>query len=188
MKTRYALLIAILTVTACKKAEAPVADPFPVKQTVAGIPLIDFDSPEARFSCLAPRNWGIQPEKYLDSHKGASFTGDGGHILILKYPETDAQYTDAQKYAETFWMIDPKGKQPEITKELIGGATVLRFHMERMPYPKRTRNEDKPDRIDYALFPIKGGFFEIQHTAPAETYMKTMPVFEAVVKSFKPQS
>ncbi len=34
----------------------------------------------------------------------------------------------------------------------------------------------------------KNGFFSISHTAPADAYQRTLPIFEAVVKSFQPKS
>ncbi len=36
-------------------------------------------------------------------------------------------------------------------------------------------------RYDYALIPVKGGFFAIEHRAPLNAYKVTLPVFEAVV-------
>ena len=188
MKIRLALLAALLALSACKRAAPTAADSFPVKETAAGVPMIDFDSPEAGFSCRAPRDWGVRPEKYLAASKGAAFTGPGGNITILKYPESEPGRTDAKSYAETFWLVDPKGKQPEITEETVAGAKILRFHLERAAMIPHSKTMLPPERYDYALVPVKGGFFEIQHRAPAGEYQKTLPVFEAVVRSFKPKS
>ena len=187
MKNRTALLIALLALTACKRPAQTAIDPLPVKKAIGDVPMIDFDSPEAHFSCLAPRNWGIRSQKYLEARKGSVFTGEDGRIMVYKYPDFEPQYTDAQTYAETFWQIAPNGKQPEIAKEKIGGTTVIRFHLERSSLIPHSKTLMPPTRYDYALFPIKGGFFEIQHAAPAATYQKTLPVFEAVVRSFKPK-
>lgn len=184
MKTPSAILLALLTLSACKRSETPAADPFPVKSMIGDVPLIDFESPEAKFTCLAPRNWSIQPPKYLDAAKGAAFSSDKSVITILRYPESESIYNDAQKYADSFFMI---GDQPVVTKEKIGDNTILRFHQERASQIPHTRKYAKPKRYDYALFPIKGGFFEIMHAAPADDYKSTLPVFEAVVRSFKPK-
>lgn len=185
MKSALALAV-LVAFAACKRApeEGPVA--VPTKEVVAGVAMIDFTSDEAKFTARLPGEWGAMPEKYFEPSRGISmWDGKATHITISKYPETDKQYTDARKYAETFWMLTGKD-QPEITQEKIGDNAVLRLHYERMPFPKRTRN-DPPNRLDYALFPVKGGFYEVRHTAPVDTYQKTLPVFEAVVRSFKPK-
>ena len=43
------------------------------------------------------------------------------------------------------------------------------------------------NREDTVIIPHQDGFFTISHTAPADTYRKTLPVFEAVVESFQPK-
>ena len=42
-------------------------------------------------------------------------------------------------------------------------------------------------RSDHAIIPIQGGFFAIEHRAPLNAYERTLPVFEAVVRSFNPK-
>lgn len=184
-----ALVLAIFAVLcACKRSSQEAATTVPTTEVVAGVALIDFEAAEAKFSCRVPGEWGVLPGKYFDPSKGLLLSGpQATHISISKYPDLDPRYKDARAYAETFWMLDPKGKQPEITQEKIGELTVLRFHYERMPYPKRTRNSDRPERLDFALIPVNGGFYEIQHSASVDTYLKTFPVFEAVVRSFRPK-
>ncbi len=188
MKTALALAV-LVAFSACKRAtqEGPVV--VPTKEVVAGVAMIDFTSEEAKFTCRLPGEWEVREDKYLKRSLGLSLSGpEATHIAIFKYPEMNDQYNEARAYAESIPLITPDGKQPEITVEKFGDNTVLRFHYARMPYPKRTRNSDRPERLDFALIPIKGGFYEIKHTASADTYLKTFPVFEAVVRSFKPQS
>ncbi|MBI5246767.1 MAG: hypothetical protein HY923_06265 [Elusimicrobia bacterium] len=188
MNIGRALLLAVLALSACKKAAGTAADAFPVKDTIAGVPMIEFDSPEAHFSCLAPRDWGIVPEKRLQGYKGAAFTLSDVSISILKYPESSPDVKDARKFAESFWQADVNGKQPDIAEENIGGATVLRLHIEREPLIPHSKTKRPPVRHDFVLVPVKGGFYEISHSAPAASYQKTLPVFEAIVRSFKPKS
>lgn len=183
---RVLALAALVALSACKRApqEGPVV--VPTQEVVAGVEMIDFTSDEAKFTARVPGEWGVREAKYFDPAKGLSlWDGKTTHISISKYPDMDKQYTDARAYAETFWMLSDKG-QPEITPQKVGDSTILRFHYERMPYPKRTRN-DRPERIDIALVPVKGGFYQIQHSASVDTYQKTLPVFEAVVRSFQPK-
>ena len=187
MKPALALAV-LVAFAACKRSpqEGPVV--VPTREVVAGVAMIDFTSDEAKFTARVPGEWGAMPGKYLDPAKGLSLSGPAAtHITIFKYPEINDRYKDARAYAESFPLITPDGKQPEITEERIGENAVLRLHYERMPYPKRTRNSDRPNRLDFALIPVKDGFYEIQHSASVDTYEKTLPVFEAVVKSFKPK-
>ena len=135
-----------------------------------------------------PGEWDVREAKYLARSLGVSLSGpEATHLAIFKYPEMNAPYNEARAYAESIALITPDGKLPEITEEKFGDNTVLRFHYEHMPYPKRTRDSDRPERLDFALIPVKGGFYEIKHTASVDTYRKTLPVFEAVVRSFKPK-
>lgn len=187
------LVLAVAAFAACKRAPQTAVDLVPVKEVVGDTPMIDFVAEEAGFSCRAPRDWGMR-EKFFENKHGAAFVGRpvGGrstlaYITIRRYPESESQYNDARAYAETFWMLSEKG-QPEITEEKIGGRTVLRFHYERPYYKPHSRKLEYMNRFDYALFPIKGGFFQIEHRAPVAEYKATLPIFEAVVRSFKPQA
>lgn len=186
MRSALALAV-IVALSACKRSpqEGPVV--VPTAEVVAGVEMIDFTSDEMGFSCRIPGEWGVMPGKHLDPSKGLSLTGPGAsHLNIYKYPEINPAYKDARAYAESLELITPDGKRPEITEERMGDRMVLRLHYERMPYPKRTRGKDRPNRLDFALIPVKDGFYEIKHTASVDTYQKTLPVFEAVVRSFKP--
>lgn len=191
MNRRLAAALALsVALSACKRA-AP--DPTPTKEIAGGVEMIDYDAAQGTFSCRAPRSWGVRETK-VKASDCATFVGprdartDGSsYITIMRYPESAPQWTDAEKYAESFWKLDPRGKKPEIARENIGGAVVLRFHQER---PFRKLHESKAGymlRYDYALVPVKGGFYEIEHRAPASAYAATLPVFEAVVRSFKPK-
>jgi len=186
---KSALALAVLVIfAACKRAteEGPVV--VPTQEVVAGVEMIDFTSDEAKFTCRLPGEWGVREEKHLARSKGISLSGpEATHIVIFKYPEINDQYKDARVYADSLALITPDGKPPVVTEEKMGDHNVLRFHYERMPFPKRTRNSDRPNRIDFALIPVKDGFYEIKHTASVDTYLKTLPVFEAVVRSFKPK-
>lgn len=194
MKIFYLLMFAVLPFSACKRTPQSSADVAPVKEVIAGVPMIDFVSTEARFSCRAPRDWGMR-EKFVENKNGAAFVGKSAapganfvYISIRRYPESESIYNDARKYAETFWEIDPQHKQPEITTEKIGDLYVIRFHQERPYYKPHSHKLEYMNRYDYALFPIPGGFFEIEHRAISTDYKSTLPVFEAVVRSFKPKT
>ena len=186
----FALAVAL---SACKRGTPEAEGPTPTKEVVAGVEMIDYDAEQGTFSCLAPRHWGIREEKGEKSDVAVfvgprdSKTMGGSYITILKYPDSAPQYADAEKYAETFWEIDPKMKQPALERRTIGGKTVIFFHQER-PFRKlHSHQVEYRIRHDYALIPVKGGFFEIEHRAPVDAYKTTIPIFEAVVKSFQPK-
>jgi len=184
---RFALLFAAgLALAACKKSEPP--GPAPTLETVAGEGLIDYDPPKGAFTCRAPGEWKAREES--NGTDTVTFIGPGAqgaaHIRILQYPhDKNDPWSDADKYASSFWEIDPKNKQPALEKTKIGDNSVIRFHQERPAYKLHSKKVDRVERHDYALIPVKGGFFEIWHTAPADSYQKTLPVFEAVVRSFR---
>lgn len=187
MKRALALAV-VVALSACKRAPEEGPAVVPTREVVAGVEMIDFTSDEAKFTARVPGEWAVREEKHLQRALGLSLSGPAGtNIVIFKYPEVNPAYKDARSYAESMPLITPDGKQPEITEEKIGDLAILRFHYERMPFPRRTRDDDRPNRLDFALVPTKDGFYEIKHTASVDTYRKTLPVFEAVVRSFKPK-
>lgn len=189
---RFALLFAAaLALTACKKSEPAAVELAPTKETVAGVALIDYDPPQGAFTCRAPGEWKAREDSAAGTDSvvffGPSTPRGGAAIHILQYPHgKNDPWSDADKYAESFWEIDPKMKQPALERKKIGDNTVILFNQER-PFrkPHSTKIEHMV-RHDYALIPVKGGFFEISHSAPVHSYRETLPIFEAVVRSFRP--
>lgn len=182
---------ACLALSSCTKKAETAADPVPVKETVAGVGLIDYDSSKGAFTCRAPGVWKAR-EDSAAADDNVTFIGQLSDsrlafIDILQYPGSTKQWSDAQKYAESFWEVTPDNKLPVLEKKTIGDKEVIVFHYEK---PFRKLHSTKIEymlRLDYALIPVKGGFFELWHTAPSDRYQETLPVFEAVVRSFKPK-
>lgn len=185
------LIAAHVALAACKKSEPAAVNLTPTKETVAGMNLIDYDPPKGAFTCRAPADWKGRED--FDGTDSITFIGPwspkgGAYINILQYPHSkNDQWKDAEKYAASFWETDPKGAPPALEKIKIGDNTVIRFHQERPFYKPHQQRIDHMERHDYALIPVKGGFFEIWHSAPVDSYQKTLPIFEAVVRSFKPK-
>jgi hypothetical protein len=193
-------LAVLLAIASCKRAPQEAKNELPVTETAAGVDLIDFDWPEAKFSCRAPADWKLEDKRYLAPEKGVSFMGNSSpnapitnnsklsHINILKYPESGAEYKTAQQYADSFWQVTEDGKPPKLEKKKIGDNEVIMFHLER-PFRKvHSKKIEYMQRMDYAIIPRKDGFYELWHTAPTESYQNTLPIFEAVVRSFKPHN
>ena len=193
MKAPFMLMIAAyIALAACKKSEPAAENLTPTKETVAGTALIDYDPPSGAFTCRAPGAWKGREE--TDVTDTITFIGPWSpkgvaYINILQYPHGEHdQWKDAETYANSFWQKDPAGKQPAVETLKIGGNTVLRLHQDR-PFRKLHSNKvEYMERHDFALIPVKGGFFAISHSAPVDSYQETLPIFEAVVRSFKPKS
>lgn len=194
MSRPLGLLFALAAaLSSCNRGTPEMADPTPTREIVAGVELIDYDAAQGAFSCRAPRYWTVREERIKKSDAVIFLaprdpqTMGGSYIMILEYPDSAPQYGNAEKYAETFWELDPKMKQPALERRKIGDKTVIFFHQERPFYKPHSRKIEHMLRHDYALIPVKGGFFEIEHRAPVNAYEATLPVFEAVVKSFQPR-
>lgn len=193
MKRPWLLAFAVcLALSACKQKTETAADALPVKETVGGAALIDYDSPKGAFACRAPAEWKIR-EDSSSGTDSTTFIGplSGGRLAfvsILQYPHgPDDPWKDARKYAESFWEITPDNKQPPLEIQKIGGRDAIRFHFEKPFRKPHSKKIEYMLRLDYALIPVKGGFFELWHSAPADRHQETLPVFEAVVRSFKPK-
>lgn len=186
------LLIAILLLlTGCKQT-APETDTVPVKEVVSGIGMVDYDAPKGSYACRAPGEWkadelnesyGIDSVMFFGPLNGARPISV--FIGIMKYPSPNERVNNAEAYAKSFELVDFKDTVYE--KRDIGGRQVIFFNRER-PFRKlHSTKVEYIERQDIALIPVKGGFFRIDHTAPKDAYQKTLPVFEAVVRSFKPK-
>lgn len=174
--------------SACKRAAPEKVDLTPTKEIVAGVEMIDYDDGKGAYTCRAPRLWGMNEDD------DATFVGPrdprtmgSAYITILRYPGRSKRWSDPQKYAESFWQIDPKNKQPALEKRTVGDRTVIFLHQERPFYKLHSSKAEYMLRYDYALIPIKDGFYAISHRAPLSAYETTLPIFDAVVRSFKPK-
>lgn len=189
---RRMALAVLLVLPGCK--QRATEELVPIKEIVSGVEMIDYDSPKGTYVCRAPANWkGDElPERY--GTDTVSFIGPltgprpiSVFINVMKYPLKHETVSDPEAYAESFWELTPDHKPPKREVLDISGRKVIRFSWER-PYRKLHSNKvEYIERQDIALIPVKGGFFRIDHTAPKDAYQKTLPVFEAVVRSFKPK-
>jgi hypothetical protein len=188
---RPLLLLALLAAAGCRKAAPPVAENLaPTRAVVAGVPLIDYDAATGEFSCRAPGEWRALEDK--DMGPRVMFFGPGDskyprsvQISILRYPDggsikTPQDYWDSLKIAG-------RGPSALETREL-NGRTVYAVHYDVDQRPLHGEKILYTKREDVVLIPGKTGFFAVTHAAPAETYKRTLPVFDAVVASFQPKS
>ncbi|MFI5363239.1 MAG: hypothetical protein ACHQ49_14830 [Elusimicrobiota bacterium] len=189
---RTYLLLAVLLASACRKASPPrqKAEIIPTRAVVAGVPLVDYDAATGEFSCRAPGEWRALEDKSLGPR--VMFFGPGSAkypnsvaISVLRYPDggrikTPREYWDSLRLS---------GQNPSpLETRAAGGRTEYSLHYELPQRPLHGSKTLYLKREDVVMIPVKDGFFAISHSAPAETYELTMPVFEAVVASFTPKS
>lgn len=156
--------------------------------------MIDFDSANGTYMCRAPGEWRALEHPERQGVDTVSFFGplQGSKPLsvtigIMKFPIGTEGNKGPEAYAESFWEFTPDANPPKREIIEINGKQVIRFAIERPYVPLHAAKAEYIERWDFALIPVKDGFFRIQHKAPKDAYMKTLPVFEAVVRSFKPK-
>lgn len=184
---RGALLLLLLA--GCRQrpdGEAPRAP-----ETAAGVEMIDYAPPAGTFSCPAPAAWkGEETSDYGPDEVAfiapAGARGASVSISISRFPNKADKYVDPEAYAKSWSEVD--GKPVAMTKTDLGGRSVIRYFRERPARALHSRKVLYQVRDDAALIPAPGGFFEIRHSAPLEDYRRTLPVFEAVVRGFRPKS
>jgi|CXWL01.1.fsa_nt_gi hypothetical protein len=191
LKTALPFLILL---SACGRKTETAAET-PVKATpVAGLEFIDYVPPAGTYTCRAPAHWkGEETTDYGPDEvsfigevtKGLAMESKLVSISISKYPNKSDKYVDAEAYAKSESVVS--GKPVVYEKKIIEGKTVIRFSHERTARAMHSKKAPRHVREDVALIVVPGGFFEITHTGPVETYGNTLPVFEEVVRSFKPK-
>jgi hypothetical protein len=188
---RFPIFLAVLLAAACRKGSAPAeTSSVPTRAVVAGVPLIDYDAATGEFSCRAPGEWQALEDKSIGPR--VMFFGPGSAkyprsvaISVLRYPDGGSIKTPQE-----FWdslKISDQNPSPLQTRE-VNGRTAFTLHYDQAQRPLHGYKVLYMKREDVVMIPVKDGFYAIAHSAPAETYEATLPVFEAVVASFQPKS
>lgn len=189
---RLSLLCAVLLAAACRKGASSSGETgaVPTRAVVAGVPLIDYDAATGEFSCRAPGEWQALEDKSIGPR--VMFFGPGSAkyprsvaISVLRYPDGGAIKTP-QEYWDSLKLSD-QNPSPLQTRE-VNGRTEYALHYDLAQRPLHGYKVLYMKREDVVMIPVKDGFYAIAHSAPAETYEATLPVFEAVVSSFQPKS
>lgn len=190
--TRTVLVLAVLVAAAaCRKPAAPAEPSSPqTREVVAGTALIDYVSAAGDFSCRAPGDWRALEDKTLGPR--VMFFGPGDEkfprsvqISVLRYPDGGNIRTP-----QDFWnSLKVSGRAPSpLESRTVNGRTVYAVHYDEEQRPLHGKRVLYVKRSDAVLIPAQDGFFAVTHVAPAEIYLRTMPVFDAVVASFQPKS
>ncbi len=187
---RLSIILLLCAVSACKdKAPAPVA--VPVKGVVAGLEMIDYQEPSGAFEIQGPSAWQVREDNRLGPSvmllgPGTAKFPRSVSISVSRYPNTVDKSPDPKSYYSMLDLISENRNVSTYTERLFGGRSASHYSLES---PRRRIHERKIAyfiRQDVAIIPFDGGFFQITHSAPLEIYKETLPVFEAVVASFKP--
>lgn len=194
MMTRLSLLAVLAIFVACRKsAPAPAStaskDPLQTREIVAGEDMIDF--PDAAFACRAPAHWATE-EPRREGQPLISFWGPpvGAAkarpvIAVARYPGEGTQNKTPKDYIAGLELLDRKVEGLSVTT--INGHRTTRFHSEHEVLFPESDKVRYVAREDVALVEVNGGYFELTHSAPRDGYDRTLPVFEALVRSFKPK-
>lgn len=186
------LLIAVLltNLASCKKKETAPAQA-PVKAVVTGLEMIDYQEPSGAFEVVGPADWKVREDDQLGP--SVMFLGPGTSkyprsvsISVSRYPNQVDKSPDPKKYYAGMELIESHKLVMPYTKRVIGAREVECYAFES---PFRRLHERKiayQKREDTVIIPFAGGFYSISHDAPVDIYKETLPVFEAVVASFKP--
>ena len=188
------LLAAFVALTAgCRKApEAAKEMLVPAKAVVAGERLIHFDEQSGGFACDAPAEWKAVEDNYSGGPLVMFFGPTNGprrgtaSIGISRYPAVADKIKTPEEFLTMLKLTDRKPS--ELTSRTVDGRTVYEVHYET---PQRAAQGHKilyMNRADAAMIPSKDGFYLISHTAPVDVYQATLPVYQAVVDSFRPKS
>lgn len=187
---RAALAALLLLAAACKKAPPASPDEPPTVATVAGERLIDYDGPKGLFRCRAPAEWKAlefddrTPSVMLAGTIRGPLRGKVA-ISITYYDGANDPVTTPQAYWDG---LKVSGQKPSpLETRTAGGRTVYALHAERPQHPPHGWKVLWMNREDTVLVPAKKGFFALTHSAPADAYAQTLPVFEALVASFDPK-
>lgn len=188
---RFFLAGLVVLAASCGKNEPPQEDLTPTKAVVAGQKLIDFDEQSGAFSLLAPADWKAMEDPAAIGPMVMFFgpmEGPGRgktSISASRYPNKPDPFKTPQELWDSAKLFDRKPSPLE--KRMFGKREAYTFHLESPHYAPDSRKILYVDRNDTAMIPFKDGFYELSHTAPADSYKGTFPVFEAMVASFQPK-
>ncbi|OGR90599.1 MAG: hypothetical protein A2V88_02395 [Elusimicrobia bacterium RBG_16_66_12] len=188
---RFLFAALLLAPAGCRREETADTELAPAKAVASGQKLITFEEKTGAFSCFAPADW-----KMLEADGSAgSFIQVFGpmegpdrgktSISVNRYPNVVDKIRTPQELWSGFKLTDKK--MSALEKTTIAGREFPAFHYEAPQHPPNGWKVLYMNRVDTVMIPFEGGFFEITHSAPADSYKDTLPVFEAMVAGFQPK-
>lgn len=189
---RLLLAALVLAAAACRKAETAKEELAPTKAVVAGERLIDFDEHSGAFACRAPADWKAVEDSYSGGPLVMFFGPMSGDlrakvsISVSRYPDGVDRIKTPEDFVAMLKLTDQNPSALETRQ--VDGRTVYAVHYDAPQIDPRSRKTLYMNREDTVMVPRKNGFYAISHIAPANAYQRTLPIFDAVVKSFQPKS
>ena len=179
----------VLLAAGCRKSETAKGDSVPTRAIVAGARLIEFDEQTGAFTCLAPADWKAMEDKETGGPLVMFFGPLEGPrrgqvvISVSRYPNGADRIKTPQDYRDALKIT---GQAPSpLEKKILNGRAVYTLHHRSPQRRSGGREVLYMNREDSVMIPYKGGFFEVNHSAPALSYQDTLPLFEALVESFR---
>jgi hypothetical protein len=193
MNRRIALVVLALLMSSCKKKEEVAThDGVPVKSVAAGMDMVEYREPSGAFQLDAPATWRAD-ERNDFGHPELTMIGPGSAgrpnsvtISVARYPNTMAKSADPKSYYDAYALIETIKVVLEYGKRALGGREVESYAFEKAFRKMHSQKTEYFKRHDYVIVRVPEGFWQISHSAPADEYKATYPIFEAVVASFKP--
>jgi hypothetical protein len=190
---RNITLIALLLLAAsCKKQDqAERDDGLPVKSVINGTDMLEYREPSGAFESNAPANWKLRETSDLGPEvtfiaPGTATRPFSVNISFAKYPNPMDKSPDPLHYYNGLSLIESYKLALPFGKRTVGGREVESYAFEHPFRKMHSKKVEYQQRNETVIFRIPGGFWVIEHHAPADEYKATYPIFEAVVASFKP--
>jgi len=185
MKSSRALALALLCAS-CRPAPQSPQPP-----VVAGVKLVGYDGADGGYSCLAPGDWKALENGAKGPGVTMFGTADGPlrgkvTLAISRYPDGVDRIATPQDYWNSLKLTNDNPGPLEA--RLVDGRTIYVTHYDSPQHPPHGWKILYMNRVDVALIPAANGFYAVDHRAPADAYRETLPIFDAVVASFKPKS
>lgn len=166
----------IILLVAAAAAMAPVTDK---------IEVIDYSSYDGSFQCRVPADWKLSEDR--NGGPLAMFFGTTSgpqrarvSLSISRYPGK----IDSIRTPQQYWQSLRRHKPSPLETHPINTRVVHTTHLQSPQYIGLGHAAVYMNREDIALIETPKGMFAISHIAPADAYEKTLPIFDAAVKSF----
>lgn len=136
--------------------------------------MIHYHARGGAFECMAPANWKAVEGDGVTAPLVQFFSPDQASISVSRYPDGVDSILTIEDYLRSF---ERAGDAFQSRKMTVGGRSLT--------YVRRQFSRRVPHRLDTALIPHRGGFFEVTLAAPVATSELTVPVFNDLVGTFR---
>lgn len=148
----------------------------------------------ATFACATPKGWTFVAEDDGVTYVGPRDADKVASIVTVSWiPPGDPLQPDVAGYLERLTAkpeIDIPGRsQGPVTDLVVAGRKAKRLKGTTFAYPHHglAKKREIPMTEDRVVVPAARGYFVLLYSAPTSVAAKYAPVFEKVLKSFKPK-